>query len=174
MGGCSSVGRALEWHSRGQEFNSPQLHQKTKGCPEGQPFLFRAAVCTASCQSIFSLKCFAFQTIRPVVSRPPLFFRSLQAGRRCAAPPRVSPFSKLKRFKCRRNIRTPKRGRLPKGNAPVSLQAAPTQCRARAFQFETRCILNHTPVVSKKCSIWAANPAARQSCDRRAAACTHQ
>ena len=104
----------------------------------------------------------------------PLFFRSLRAGRRCAAPPRVSPFSKLKRFKCRRNIRTPKRGRLPKGNAPVSLQAAPTQCRARAFQFKTRCILNHTPVVSKKSSIWAANPAARQSCDRRAAACTHQ
>ena len=25
--GCSSVGRALEWHSRGQEFNSLQLHQ---------------------------------------------------------------------------------------------------------------------------------------------------
>ena len=25
--GCSSVGRALEWHSRGQGFDSPQLHQ---------------------------------------------------------------------------------------------------------------------------------------------------
>jgi hypothetical protein len=24
--GCSSVGRALEWHSRGQGFDSPQLH----------------------------------------------------------------------------------------------------------------------------------------------------
>ena len=29
--GCSSVGRALEWHSRGQEFNSPQLHQNILG-----------------------------------------------------------------------------------------------------------------------------------------------
>ena len=62
--GCSSVGRALEWHSRGQEFNSPQLHQKTKGCPKGQPFLF---CCyppgrLMSQQSIFSLKCEAFQT----------------------------------------------------------------------------------------------------------------
>ena len=27
MRGCSSVGRALEWHSRGQGFDSPQLHQ---------------------------------------------------------------------------------------------------------------------------------------------------
>ena len=26
--GCSSVGRALEWHSRGQGFDSPQLHHK--------------------------------------------------------------------------------------------------------------------------------------------------
>ena len=26
--GCSSAGRALEWHSRGQEFDPPQLHQK--------------------------------------------------------------------------------------------------------------------------------------------------
>jgi hypothetical protein len=26
--GCSSVGRALEWHSRGQGFDPPQLHQK--------------------------------------------------------------------------------------------------------------------------------------------------
>jgi hypothetical protein len=25
--GCSSAGRALEWHSRGQGFKSPQLHQ---------------------------------------------------------------------------------------------------------------------------------------------------
>ena len=24
--GCSSVGRALAWHARGQGFNSPQLH----------------------------------------------------------------------------------------------------------------------------------------------------
>ena len=29
--GCSSVGRALEWHSRGQEFNSLQLHHISKG-----------------------------------------------------------------------------------------------------------------------------------------------
>ena len=36
--GCSSVGRALEWHSRGQEFNSPQLHQKKQGRPQGRPF----------------------------------------------------------------------------------------------------------------------------------------
>ncbi len=29
--GCSSAGRALEWHSRGQGFNSPQLHQGNQG-----------------------------------------------------------------------------------------------------------------------------------------------
>ena len=28
--GCSSVGRALEWHSRGRQFNSVQLHQFSK------------------------------------------------------------------------------------------------------------------------------------------------
>ncbi len=28
--GCSSAGRALEWHSRGQGFDPPQLHQNTK------------------------------------------------------------------------------------------------------------------------------------------------
>ena len=28
--GCSSAGRALEWHSRGQEFDPPQLHQNIK------------------------------------------------------------------------------------------------------------------------------------------------
>ena len=34
--GCSSVGRALEWHSRGQGFDSPQLHQlKTSGLSWG-------------------------------------------------------------------------------------------------------------------------------------------
>ena len=26
---CSSVGRALEWHSRGQGFDSLQVHQKS-------------------------------------------------------------------------------------------------------------------------------------------------
>ena len=37
--GCSSVGRALEWHSRGQEFNSPQLHQKgNQGLRKRRPF----------------------------------------------------------------------------------------------------------------------------------------
>src|SRR5207302_2319662 len=29
--GCSSVGRALPWHGRGQGFDSPQLHHKTAG-----------------------------------------------------------------------------------------------------------------------------------------------
>ena len=29
--GHSSVGRALEWHSRGREFNSPWLHQINQG-----------------------------------------------------------------------------------------------------------------------------------------------
>ena len=45
--GCSSVGRALEWHSRGQEFNSPQLHQKRKsGFAETQTlFSFLAQKC---------------------------------------------------------------------------------------------------------------------------------
>ena len=27
--GCSSVGRALEWHSRGRQFDPDQLHQRT-------------------------------------------------------------------------------------------------------------------------------------------------
>jgi hypothetical protein len=31
--GCSSVGRALEWHSRGQGFESPQLHTGAVGAP---------------------------------------------------------------------------------------------------------------------------------------------
>lgn len=31
--GCSSVGRALEWHSRGQGFDSPHLHQILKQSP---------------------------------------------------------------------------------------------------------------------------------------------
>ncbi len=39
--GCSSVGRALEWHSRGQEFNSPQLHQNFAGViRKGNPCAF--------------------------------------------------------------------------------------------------------------------------------------
>lgn len=29
--GCSSAGRALEWHSRGQGFKSPQLHHRFQG-----------------------------------------------------------------------------------------------------------------------------------------------
>ena len=29
--GCSSVGRALEWHSRGRQFDPDQLHQNSKG-----------------------------------------------------------------------------------------------------------------------------------------------
>ena len=28
--GCSSVGRALEWHSRGEGFDSPQLHHENQ------------------------------------------------------------------------------------------------------------------------------------------------
>ena len=38
--GCSSVGRALEWHSRGREFNSPQLHQKIRGLRKKSLFLY--------------------------------------------------------------------------------------------------------------------------------------
>ncbi len=37
--GYSSVGRALEWHSRGQGFDSPYLHQ-TKKAGFYLPFLF--------------------------------------------------------------------------------------------------------------------------------------
>src|ERR1700691_1188757 len=33
--GRSSVGRALEWHSRGQGFDSPRLHQPTLRSSEG-------------------------------------------------------------------------------------------------------------------------------------------
>src|SRR3972149_8580559 len=28
--GCSSIGRAFDWQSKGRGFESPQLHQKTK------------------------------------------------------------------------------------------------------------------------------------------------
>ena len=46
--GCSSVGRALEWHSRGQEFNSPQLHQNgNQGLRKRRPF-FRFRVRAAA------------------------------------------------------------------------------------------------------------------------------
>ena len=31
MWGCSSAGRALEWHSRGREFDPRQLHQENQG-----------------------------------------------------------------------------------------------------------------------------------------------
>ncbi|MCI7569282.1 MAG: hypothetical protein MSH25_07970, partial [Desulfovibrio sp.] len=48
-------------------------------------------------QSIFSLKCFAFQTIRPVVSRKKRGFSAHFWPGGAVTPPRVSPFSKLKR-----------------------------------------------------------------------------
>ena len=32
--GCSSVGRALEWHSRGRQFNSVQLHHARSRVPQ--------------------------------------------------------------------------------------------------------------------------------------------
>src|SRR3989304_7811919 len=35
--GCSSVGRALEWHSRGRRFDPDQLHQSP--CPDGHNHL---------------------------------------------------------------------------------------------------------------------------------------
>src|SRR3989304_8469011 len=35
--GCSSVGRALEWHSRGRRFDPDQLHQFP--CPDGHNHL---------------------------------------------------------------------------------------------------------------------------------------
>ncbi len=48
-------------------------------------------------ESIFSLKCFAFQTIRPVVSRKKRGFSAHFGPGGAVPPPRVSPFSKLKR-----------------------------------------------------------------------------
>jgi hypothetical protein len=40
--GCSSDGRALEWHSRGREFDPRQLHQKIQGVNQRKvnPFFF--------------------------------------------------------------------------------------------------------------------------------------
>ena len=68
--GCSSVGRALEWHSRGQEFNSPQLHQKgNQGLRKRRPF-FR--FCPRKSGST-----------KPELSRAPAF--SYPAGRRAPA-----------------------------------------------------------------------------------------
>lgn len=53
--GCSSVGRALEWHSRGQGFNSPQLHQGNQGVRSfGLTFFF--SVCTKGAQILWFRK----------------------------------------------------------------------------------------------------------------------
>ena len=38
--GCSSVGRALEWHSRGQGFDSPRLHLARRTCRRIDEFWF--------------------------------------------------------------------------------------------------------------------------------------
>ena len=46
-----------------------------------------------SFRAFFSLKYYVFQTIRPAVSQKSTVFRSLRAGRRCAAASRFS-FSK--------------------------------------------------------------------------------
>ena len=53
--GRSSVGRALEWHSRGQEFDPPRLHQLNQamiGHPpaEDRPFRLRAVPCGTKAQ----------------------------------------------------------------------------------------------------------------------------
>ncbi len=37
--GISSVGRAFEWHSKGQEFDSPMLHKKPPSAIAGGGFL---------------------------------------------------------------------------------------------------------------------------------------
>ena len=51
--GCSSPGRALEWHSRGKGFDPPHLHQKALKtlCFQGffasrKLFLFRGTILT--------------------------------------------------------------------------------------------------------------------------------
>ncbi len=49
--------------------------------------------------NIFSLKCFAFQTIRLVVSRKKRGFSVYFGPGGAVPPPRVSPFSKVKRSK---------------------------------------------------------------------------
>ena len=56
--GCSSVGRALEWHSRGRQFNSVQLHHFSRGYGESRnpfsvlpyfvPFLCQIAPCSVA------------------------------------------------------------------------------------------------------------------------------
>ena len=35
MWGCSSLGRALEWHSRGKGFDPPHLHQRPRSKERG-------------------------------------------------------------------------------------------------------------------------------------------
>ena len=47
--GCSSVGRALPWHGRGQGFDSPQLHHLVQG-PRPQP-AGRVVISTATSSS---------------------------------------------------------------------------------------------------------------------------
>lgn len=46
--GCSSVGRALEWHSRGRRFDPDQLHQEIQGVNQLRvsPFFFHATLYT--------------------------------------------------------------------------------------------------------------------------------
>ena len=40
--GISSVGRAFEWHSKGQEFDSPMLHERKFGMKPGFFFVQQA------------------------------------------------------------------------------------------------------------------------------------
>ena len=66
--GCSSVGRALEWHSRGQEFNSPHLHSIEKPFGRGSFCLPRGVSGAASERCVLCNCC----TEHPEVHRCPV------------------------------------------------------------------------------------------------------
>ena len=53
--GISSVGRAFEWHSKGQEFDSPMLHKK-KRTANRCPFFVQQAVLTSALRADLSAK----------------------------------------------------------------------------------------------------------------------
>ncbi len=62
--GRSSAGRALEWHSRGQEFDPLRLHQKTIHHFDGSFFIFGEERTCESLRITKSVQCTVFSAER--------------------------------------------------------------------------------------------------------------
>ena len=89
-------------------------------------------------ESIFSLKCFAFQTIRPVVSRKKHGFSAHFGPGGAVPPPRVLPFSKLKRSIRNQRMNRPtddtQRAFLREGYAGAFTPHAAGECVSRCLR----------------------------------------